>query len=46
MWQYWCGDIYSREQPKNNAQINQQEQQAPQDVTYDNGTAQQPQQNQ
>ena len=38
-------DISSREQQENNARTNQQEQQAPQDVTYDIGTAQQ-QQNQ
>ena len=32
-------DINSREQQENNARTNQQEQQAPQDVIYDNGTA-------
>ena len=34
-------DINSREQQENNARTNQQEQQAPKDVIYDNGTAQQ-----
>ena len=38
-------DISSSEQQKKNAWTNQQEQQAPQDVAYDNRTAQQ-QQNQ
>ena len=38
-------DINSREQQENNARTNQQEQQAPQHVKYDNGAAQQ-QQNQ
>ena len=34
-------DINSREQQENNTRANQQEQQAPEDVIYDNGTAQQ-----
>ena len=34
-------DVSSRKQQENNAQTNQQEQQAAQDITYDNGTAQQ-----
>ena len=37
-------DISSREQQENNARTNQKEQQAPQDVIYDKGTAQQQQQ--
>ena len=36
-------DINSREQQENNARTNQQEQEAPQDVIYDNRTAEQEQ---